>query len=144
MEIIGVMNALLQKQIPNQVGVYDDAFNINCVGEECNNKDQTDWKKEDGKYYLIYNGANYYRCIRPGHANLNDGSSDWRIKIRRSSNAISTYNEVADTIMEAERTDICGISYGKINEFNGELYLYVAYYPTSGGNKLIRSKLVWR
>lgn len=33
MEIIGVMNASLQKVIPNQVGVYDDAFNLNCVGD---------------------------------------------------------------------------------------------------------------
>lgn len=33
MEIIDVMNANLQKEIPNQVGIYDDAFNINCVGD---------------------------------------------------------------------------------------------------------------
>jgi hypothetical protein len=33
MEIIAVMNANLQLQIPNQVAVYDDAFNINCVGD---------------------------------------------------------------------------------------------------------------
>jgi hypothetical protein len=33
MEVIGVMNNALQKVIPNQVGVYDDAFNINCVGD---------------------------------------------------------------------------------------------------------------
>ncbi|MFK7782924.1 M14 metallopeptidase family protein [Psychroserpens sp.] len=33
MEIIAVMNTNLQKQIPNQVGIYDDAFNINCVGD---------------------------------------------------------------------------------------------------------------
>ncbi|WP_452232164.1 M14 family zinc carboxypeptidase [Lacinutrix sp. MEBiC02595] len=33
MEIIAVMNANLQMQIPNQVGVYDDSFNINCVGD---------------------------------------------------------------------------------------------------------------
>ncbi|WP_372756427.1 M14 metallopeptidase family protein [Mariniflexile sp.] len=33
MEIIAVMNAALQEVIPNQVGVYDDAFNINCVGD---------------------------------------------------------------------------------------------------------------
>ncbi|MCB4797643.1 M14 family zinc carboxypeptidase [Neotamlana laminarinivorans] len=33
MEIISVMNNSLQKIIPNQVGVYDDAFNINCVGD---------------------------------------------------------------------------------------------------------------
>ena len=33
MEIIAVMNANLQLQIPNQVGLYDDAFNNNCVGD---------------------------------------------------------------------------------------------------------------
>jgi len=33
MEIIGVMNKTLQEIIPNHVGVYDDAFNINCVGD---------------------------------------------------------------------------------------------------------------
>lgn len=33
MELIAVMNANLQQQIPNQVGLYDDAFNINCVGD---------------------------------------------------------------------------------------------------------------
>lgn len=33
MEIIGVMNNLLQKVIPNFVGVYDDAYNLNCVGD---------------------------------------------------------------------------------------------------------------
>lgn len=33
MELINVMNRLLQKEIPNQVGVYDDSFNINCVGD---------------------------------------------------------------------------------------------------------------
>ena len=33
MEIIAIMNSNLQQQIPNQVGVYDDSFNINCVGD---------------------------------------------------------------------------------------------------------------
>jgi hypothetical protein len=33
MEIISAMNVILQGQIPNQVGIYDDAFNINCVGD---------------------------------------------------------------------------------------------------------------
>lgn len=33
MEIIAVMNKALQKIIPNQVGVYDDTFNNNCVGD---------------------------------------------------------------------------------------------------------------
>ena len=33
MEIIVRMNEALQIQIPNQVGIYDDAFNVNCVGD---------------------------------------------------------------------------------------------------------------
>ena len=33
MEIISIINEMLQKQIPNQIGIYDDAFNINCVGD---------------------------------------------------------------------------------------------------------------
>ncbi|OUS00929.1 peptidase M14 [Flavobacteriales bacterium 33_180_T64] len=33
MEVISMMNNNLQKQIVNQVGVYDDGFNINCVGD---------------------------------------------------------------------------------------------------------------
>ena len=33
MEVIAAMNSHLQEIIPNQVGIYDDAFNINCVGD---------------------------------------------------------------------------------------------------------------
>ncbi len=33
MEVIGKMNEVLQDIIPEQVGVYDDAFNLNCVGD---------------------------------------------------------------------------------------------------------------
>ena len=33
MEIVAVMNKNLQQQIPDQVSVYDDSFNINCVGD---------------------------------------------------------------------------------------------------------------
>ncbi|MBQ4819138.1 M14 family zinc carboxypeptidase [Aquimarina sp. MMG016] len=33
MEVIVEMNTILQKYIPNQIGRYDDGFNINCVGD---------------------------------------------------------------------------------------------------------------
>lgn len=33
MEVISVMNDNLQEQIPNQVAIYDDGFNLNCVGD---------------------------------------------------------------------------------------------------------------
>ncbi len=33
MEVISVMNEMLQKHIPNQVGRFDDSFNIDCTGD---------------------------------------------------------------------------------------------------------------
>lgn len=33
MEVIAYMNETLQKYIPNQIGRYDDSFNINCIGD---------------------------------------------------------------------------------------------------------------
>lgn len=33
MEVIALLNENLQEQIPGQVGIYDDSFNINCVGD---------------------------------------------------------------------------------------------------------------
>jgi hypothetical protein len=33
MEVISVMNDNLQQQIKGQVGIYDDSFNVNCVGD---------------------------------------------------------------------------------------------------------------
>lgn len=33
MAVINYMNSQLQKIIPNQIGLYDDAFNMNCVGD---------------------------------------------------------------------------------------------------------------
>ncbi len=33
MELIAIMNKELQQIVPNQIGIYDDAFNINCVGD---------------------------------------------------------------------------------------------------------------
>lgn len=33
--IINQMNTELQKHIPNQVGRFDDGFNINCIGDYC-------------------------------------------------------------------------------------------------------------
>lgn len=33
MEVIVAINTLLQAQIPNQIGIYDDSYNDNCVGD---------------------------------------------------------------------------------------------------------------
>jgi len=33
MSLIVKINTMLQKELPNQVGIYDDTFNINCIGD---------------------------------------------------------------------------------------------------------------
>ena len=33
MRLIAYINENLQKELPHQIGIYDDAFNINCVGD---------------------------------------------------------------------------------------------------------------
>lgn len=63
MEVIAIMNRNLQQQIPNQVGVYDDSFNINCVGDTFQSKDvptilfeaghySNDYKREKTREYI--------------------------------------------------------------------------------------------
>ncbi len=55
MTVISVMNHALQKLIPNQVGVYDDAFNLNCVGDTFQNENVPTILFEAGHYYNDYN-----------------------------------------------------------------------------------------
>tara|TARA_R110002050_G_scaffold296426_1_gene456388 strand:+ start:34826 stop:35977 length:1152 start_codon:yes stop_codon:yes gene_type:complete len=54
MEVIGVMNEALQKLISNHVGVYDDAFNLNCVGDTFQSENVPTILFEAGHYYNDY------------------------------------------------------------------------------------------
>ena len=54
MEVIGQMNAMLQQVIPNQVGVYDDAFNLNCVGDTFQSENRPTMLFEAGHYFNDY------------------------------------------------------------------------------------------
>lgn len=54
MEVIGEMNAMLQRVIPNQVGVYDDAFNLNCVGDTFQSENRPTMLFEAGHYFNDY------------------------------------------------------------------------------------------
>ncbi|MDO6759407.1 DUF2817 domain-containing protein [Tamlana sp. 2_MG-2023] len=54
MEVIAVMNAALQEVIPDQVGVYDDAFNINCVGDTFQSENVPTILFESGHYHEDY------------------------------------------------------------------------------------------
>ncbi|MCB4808546.1 peptidase M14 [Tamlana sp. 62-3] len=54
MEIISEMNTALQEIIPGQVGVYDDAFNINCVGDTFQSENIPTILFEAGHYNADY------------------------------------------------------------------------------------------
>lgn len=54
MEIIVKMNDALQLIIPNQVGIYDDSFNINCVGDTFQSKGVPTILFEAGHYKNDY------------------------------------------------------------------------------------------
>jgi hypothetical protein len=127
---------------PDGQTILGAAPNLHCTDSwDCNNRDLQDWKREGAHYYAIYNGANYFRCVRPqGSA----GTSEWQLALRRASAPLSTYRESSGPLVAAERADTCGISYPVVHAHGGALYLYYAYYPASGGNRTMRSKLIWR
>lgn len=55
MELISAMNDELQRVIPGQVGIYDDSFNINCVGDTFQNLGTPTVLFEAGHYDDDYN-----------------------------------------------------------------------------------------
>ncbi|MCK8520387.1 peptidase M14 [Aquimarina sp. D1M17] len=65
MEVIAKMNQALQQFIPNQVGRYDDGFNINCVGDTLEHQGipailfeaghfAQDYDREQTREYIFY------------------------------------------------------------------------------------------
>jgi Zinc carboxypeptidase len=52
--IIGEINEVLQEYIPNQVGRFDDGFNINCVGDSFQSQGATTILFEAGHYQGDY------------------------------------------------------------------------------------------
>jgi hypothetical protein len=63
MEIISAMNVILQGQIPNQVGIYDDAFNINCVGDTFQTQNVPTILVEAGHYTNDYSREETRRLV---------------------------------------------------------------------------------
>lgn len=116
--------------------------NTSCTSSwDCNNRNLQDWKKEGEEFYAIYNGGNYYGCIRPQGT---PGTVDWGIGVSRASVAVTAYTPAPTKSIDSIVKNVCGISYGSVNNLNGELYLYYAAYTADGTNKTFRSKLVWR
>lgn len=76
MEHIVRMSELLQGFIPGQVGRYDDAFNINCVGDTFQNAGvptilfeaghyQKDYHREKTREYIFYAFLSLFEIIKP-------------------------------------------------------------------------------
>ena len=74
MEIIAEMNEVLQKYIPNQIGRYDDGFNINCIGDTLEHKGiptilfeaghyQGDYDREVTRKFIFYSLITSILCI---------------------------------------------------------------------------------
>lgn len=63
MDVIVRMNDVLQRLIPAQVGTYDDAFNINCVGDTFQTLDVPTILFEAGHYAMDYNREEVRRLI---------------------------------------------------------------------------------
>ncbi|WP_025740215.1 M14 family zinc carboxypeptidase [Aquimarina pacifica] len=65
MEIVAKMNEMLQECIPNQVGRYDDGFNLNCIGDTLEHMGiptilfeaghfPNDYERENTRSYIFY------------------------------------------------------------------------------------------
>lgn len=63
MELIAGMNKSLQNIIPNGVGIYDDAFNINCVGDTFQSKNVPTILFEAGHYIEDYSREEVRKLI---------------------------------------------------------------------------------
>ncbi len=74
MSIIVKLNTMLQSQIPNQVGIYDDAFNINCVGDTFQSLNvpsvlfeaghfTNDYEREQTRFYIYQSLLTALFCI---------------------------------------------------------------------------------
>ncbi|WP_299122846.1 M14 metallopeptidase family protein [uncultured Winogradskyella sp.] len=63
MAIISQINELLQKEIPNGIGRYDDSFNLNCVGDTFQNFGIPTLLYEAGHYPNDYNREEVRRLI---------------------------------------------------------------------------------
>lgn len=74
MQLIACMNEDLQNFIPNQVGRFDDGFNINCIGDMCTNLNIPtilfeaghfggDYQREETRKYIFYSYISLFNAL---------------------------------------------------------------------------------
>ncbi|MGB1369852.1 MAG: M14 family zinc carboxypeptidase [Flavobacteriaceae bacterium] len=90
MSVIHQMNALLQNYIPGQVGRFDDAFNINCVGDYFQTQGastilfeaghyQNDYCREKSRKFIALATLQALLCISANSVNENDHENYFQI-----------------------------------------------------------------
>lgn len=103
----------------------DVTQNINCNDKwDCNNRHAQDIKKFDGKYYLFYNGGNYFRCVRNGST----GSSRWGIGVWSSNTVNGQYSAVSTPqgnglLLLSQLDNTCGLQYPIITFLGSSIFL---------------------
>ena len=110
---------------------------------DCNNRDKQDWKREGSYVYVLYNGADYYRC-----------NGAWGISISRSPVpnaspvASGPYNLISPGVIgnrpliAAMLNNTCGISYPVLNVIDGEVFVYYADHYLNTQPVMFRSRIV--
>jgi hypothetical protein len=83
MSVIHQMNLVLQKHIPGQIGRFDDAFNINCVGDNFQAQGTStilfeaghfhkDYNREESRKFIAFATLQALLCISANSVNEND------------------------------------------------------------------------
>lgn len=74
MQLIASMNEVLQNYIPNQVGRFDDGFNINCIGDMCTSLNiptilfeaghyPNDYQREETRKYIFISYLAFFNAL---------------------------------------------------------------------------------
>ena len=83
MRVIAYINLKLKKDLPNKIGVYDDAFNINCVGDNFQAQGTStilfeaghfhkDYNREESRKFIAFATLQALLCISANSVNEND------------------------------------------------------------------------
>ena len=86
---------------------------------------------ENGYYYLLFEGANYYRCAPPAGSGL---TSVWGIGFARTNditNPSSWVKNSQNPLILAQQYDSCWVGYPKIISIDGKYFLYYSDWFTN-------------
>lgn len=155
MSVIHQMNALLQNYIPGQVGRFDDAFNINCVGDYFQTQGastilfeaghyQNDYCREKSRKFIALATLQALLCISANSVNENDHENYLQIPENNTLFFDVLIKNALISNDSKESVNDIGISYEEI--LNDEEVLFVPKIKSIGdlssyfGHKIINAE----